>query len=134
MNLQIESSAPPFVLPHMLSEEYPAERFSPPALSLDAQGFIQASGKSVEKLFGYRQHELVWQHISCLFPKFAEIALMEGDQLNPLLRYLCHCDHVFEAINKQSEIIICNLNFFLIEHRGTPNLKLIVRPVGGAKS
>ena len=140
MNLQIESSAinkidiSGYATRHALTEEHGIERYSPPSLSLDIDGTIQKCGKSVETLFGYRPHELAWQHISCLFPKFSEVALVEGNRLNPLLSYLCHCDHAFEGISKQSDIIICNLNFFLIEHKGLQNMRLIVRPVANEKS
>jgi hypothetical protein len=45
-------------------------------MTLDEQGYIRECDKSVETLFGYCQHELVWQHISCLFPKLTEFALI----------------------------------------------------------
>lgn len=140
MNLQIESSAinkidvSVYAKRETLTEVHPNERYSPPAISLDADGFIQACNKSVEELFGYRQHELVLHHISCLFPKLTEVALMQGNRLNPLFNYICHCDHVFEAINRQSDIVICNLNFLLVENSGKLNLRLIVRPIANAKS
>ena len=140
MNLQIESSATDKIhnLSHanrqMLTNEKPTARYSSPMLALDVDGLIQECGESIATIFGYREHELVWQHISCLFPSFAEVALMQGSRLNPLLGYLCHCDHVFEAISKQGQVVICNLNFFLVENKGTPNLRMIVRPVTSAES
>ncbi len=108
-------------------------RYSSPMLALDSDGFIQECGEFIEAIFGYRPHELVWQHISCLFPHFSDVALMQGDRLNPLLNYLCHCDHIFEAINRQGEVVICNLNFFLVENKGVASLRMIVRPVAIAK-
>jgi transcriptional regulator of aromatic amino acid metabolism len=119
---------------HALIDERETERYSPPALSLDTNGYIQECDNTVEKLFGYRQHELLWQHISCLFPKFSEMDLLQGNRLNPMLSYICHCDYVFEAINKQSEIVICNLKFFLMEHKGVPNLRMIVRSIANANA
>lgn len=140
MNLQIESEAlseidvPVYAKQQTLTNEQPAERYSPPAISLDADGNIQACNKSVEELFGYRQQELLLHHISCLFPKLTEVALMQGNRLNPLFNYICHCDHVFKAVNKQSGIITCNLNFLLVENNGKLNLRLIVRPFADAQS
>lgn len=140
MNLQIESGTmnksniSSRATLHKLTDEHETERYSPPALSLDTNGYIQDCDKTVERLFGYRQHELLFQHISCLFPKFLEMALLQGNRLNPMLSYICHCDYVFEAINKQSETVICNLNFFLMESKGTPNLRMIVRSIANAKS
>lgn len=140
MNLQIESDAinkidvSAYARQQTLTGAQPTEQYSPPSLSLDADGLIQECDKSVETLFGYRQHELVSHHISCLFPKLTEVALMQGNRLNPLFNYICHCDHVFKAVNKQSDIITCNLNFFLVENKGKLNLRLIVRPVANAQS
>lgn len=108
--------------------------YAPPMLSLDDRGTIQECNISVEQLLGYPRNELVWQHISCLIPQFAEIDLILQDELNPLLTYICQCDHVFEAINKHGEIIKCNLNFFGIRQEGTTSLRLILRPIDNAQS
>ena len=140
MNMLIESDAirkidtSSYAKRQALNDVRQVERYDPPALTLDERGFIQECGKSIEKLFGYCQHELVWQHISCLFPKLADVTLLQGDRLNPMLYFICHCDHDFEAIDKQSAIIMCNLNFFLIKHEGIPTLRLIVRPIANEKS
>ena len=119
-------------LNHQMTEEQGMELYTPASLSLDSRGYIQTCSRPVEKLFGYRQHELLWQHISCLFPQFFEVARIQGERLNPLLNYLCHCDHDFEAIDKQGEAIICNLNLFLVENDGQQSLRLIVRPLVSA--
>ena len=138
MNLQIESDAineidvSAYAKRQTLTEVRPAEQHSLPLLSLDVDGLIQECDKSVETLFGYRQHELVLHHISCLFPKLKEVALMQGNRLNPLFNYICHCDHVFAAIKRQGGIINCKLNFFLVENKGKLNLRLIVRPIANA--
>jgi PAS domain S-box-containing protein len=138
MNMLIESNAidkiDVYAKQQTPPDEQLVERYSPPALLLDADGFIQACNKSVEELFGYRQHELVLHHISRLFPKLTEVSLMQGTRLNPLFNYICHCDHVFKALNKQSDIITCNLNFLLVENKGKLNLRLIVRPVANVQS
>jgi hypothetical protein len=100
------------------------------AFSLDENGYIQECGKSVENLFGYCQHELVWQHISFLFPYLAQIALAHEGKVNSLFRYIsyiCRCGHAFEGLCKQGNIIQCNLNLFHIENEGTPpSMRLIV--------
>lgn len=105
----------------------------PPALSLDKDGMIQDCSRSAERLFGYSRSELVWQHVSCLFPQLSDVELVRDDRLNPMLNYICHCDHNFEAIDKNSEVIVCNLNFFSIDYDGTHIFRLVVRPVGDAK-
>jgi PAS domain S-box-containing protein len=140
MNLQFENNqtdktvAQAVLIHNALTDEHGTESYSPPSFSLDGAGYIKKCGQSIEKLFGYQPDELVWRHISYLFPKFAEVALVQGKRLNPFLSYLCHCDHEFEAINKQSDIVTCNLNLFLVENMGRQNLRLIVRTVTHAKS
>jgi PAS domain S-box-containing protein len=140
MNMLIESSAinsidvSVFAQHPLLIDGKHMERLSPPAFWLDDNGYIQECDKSAERMFGYGQQELAWQHISCLFPSLAEVVLMQGDRLNPMLNYICHCDHVFEAIDRQGNIIICNLNCFLVDNKGKPNVRLMVRPVSNANS
>lgn len=140
MNLQIENNlitkidTSSYLKLQTLTEEQPLERYSPPSLSLDTDGFIAQCGTAIEELFGYTRQELMWRHICCLFPKFSEVDLMQTGRLNPQLSYLCHCDHEFNAINKRGRVVTCNLNFFLIEHNGMPSLRLIVRPVGNSKA
>jgi PAS domain S-box-containing protein len=140
MNLQTESNlmtkfdTSSYLKLQTLTKEQPLERNSPPSLSLDTGGFIAQFGKSIEELFGYTQQQLMWRHICCLFPKFSEVDLMQSGRLNPLLSYLCHCDHEFDAIDRHGKIVTCNLNFFLIEQNGMPSIRLIVRPVGNPKA
>ncbi len=103
--------------------------------SLDEKGYIQECEQSVENLFGYHPHELVWQHISCLFPELARIAQAQEGRINSLfhyISYICRCGHTFEALCKQGGIIKCNLNFFHIENEGMPTMRLIVRSVAHA--
>ncbi|HLP97817.1 MAG TPA: PAS domain-containing protein [Sideroxyarcus sp.] len=143
MDLQIENGATHINAAHLNIHSYAKRRTrneecleysSPAAFSLDANGFILECDRSVETLFGYSQLELVWQHISCLFPKLAEVALIQSGRLNPMLNFICHCDHIFEAIDRQSGIVTCNLTFLLVENKGTQNLRLIVRPVAAANA
>ncbi|MBI5890693.1 MAG: hypothetical protein HZB47_08460 [Nitrosomonadales bacterium] len=135
MDLQVDNKIDtlPSTTLKMLADQRAAGWRSPPALALDAGGFIQECGMCAETIFGYRQHELFWQHISCLIPSFADIPLMQGNRIDPMLNYICHCDHVFEAVDKQGKVVACNLNFFLVENKGVSSLRLIVRPVANAR-
>jgi PAS domain S-box-containing protein len=140
MNMLTESFASKMVdaasraVRNSMNKEQHTERFSPPVLLLDEDGFIQECGHSIEQIFGYSQHELLWQHVSCLFPKLGEVDLIQQGRVNPMLNYICHCDHIFEAINKHGGISVCNLNLFMLEHAGMKNLRLIVRPVAAANN
>lgn len=119
---------------HTMKIERKPVHHSPAVLLLDVDGFIQECSNSIEELCGYSQNELLWQHISCLFPKLGEMDLLQRGKLNPMLNYICHCDHIFEAMHKKSGIFVCNLNFFMVEHAAGRGLRLIVRPVMAANA
>lgn len=117
-----------------IDEERVVEMNDAPAFLMNVQGVIRSCNKSAERRFGYPQSELLWQHISRLFPQFGDVELVMQNHLNPLLNYLCRCDHIFEAINKKGEIISCNLTFFSIEREGMHLLRLVVRSNDNANS
>ena len=136
MNLWIKSNAASEIKisshsnQQKLTNDYLTELNNNPVLLLDDQGFIQEYSQSVESQFGYHRSQLLRQHISCLIPQLSEIDLILEGHLNPLLNYICHCDHIFEALNSRSDIIICNLGFVRIEYNARRFLRLIVRPYG----
>lgn len=115
-------------------EERVVEMHDAPTFLMNWQGVIRSCNASAERRFGYLQSELRWQHISCLFPQFAEVDLVMQDRLNPLLNYLCRCDHTFEAIDKKGEAVACHLTFFSIERGGLHLLRLVVRSSDDANS
>lgn len=100
----------------------------PPTLLLDEDGMIKDCSKSAERLFGYRLSEIVWQHVSCLFPQFLETALIQKGKVNPKFNYIAHCGHIFQGISKQGQVILTKLNFICLEHDGFCTTKLILRP------
>lgn len=105
------------------------ELHEPPALALDENGVIQRCSESCEELFGYRSLELVKQHVSRLFPQLSEVKLVLDGQFNPMLDFLCHCGHLFQAQNRQGNTFKSELSFVRIEHGGRRSLRLIVRPL-----
>jgi PAS domain-containing protein len=113
------------------TEGYVAELHEPAALSLGEQGLIQDCNKSLEKLFGFRRSELVWQHVSKLFPQLAGVEFVQSGQVNPLLKYLCRCGHLYQAQNRQGDCFSSSLSIFRLEYEGIRSLRMIVRPSGG---
>jgi PAS domain-containing protein len=111
-----------------------SERMDPPALSLDERGMIQDCSKSFERLFGFKRCDLVWQHVSRLLPQLTGVDLVEAGRLNPVLNYLCHCGHRYQAQNQQGDTFPCNLNFVRLEFGGKPSLRLILSPCCGLDS
>lgn len=116
------------------TDTLPPERTDPPALSLDERGMIQDCSKSFERLFGFKRCDLVWQHISRLLPQLTGVDLVEAGRLNPVLNYLCHCGHHYQAKNQQGDTFPCNLNFVRVEFGGKRSLRLILSPCGGLDS
>lgn len=111
-----------------------AAEFGLPTLTLDEDGVIRDCSLSGEKLFGYRSRELVWQHVSKLFPQLSEVELVKNSRLNPRLGFLCHCGHSFQSRNRDGSVFLSELSFVHLGGRrgdeGRWVLRLIVRPTG----
>ena len=140
MNLQITKKTPvesPTTFPserRRLIDRTPAECQEPPALSLDERGMIKDCSKSFEILAGYRRSELVWHHVSMVFPQLGEIELVQEGQINPKFNYLCRCGQIYRMLNHLGDSFSSNINFFTIENGGKKILRLIVHPLEGAQA
>lgn len=138
MNLAKYSNAPidtnAFPVSERLERTHIASWHEPPALTLDERGMIRDCSKSGETLFGYRRHNLVWQHVSMLFPQLSEVALVQQQRLNPLLNFLCRCGKLFQTQNRQGDIFFSKLSFVHLEYDGMYTLRLIVLPSDNTKS
>jgi hypothetical protein len=106
----------------------------PPVLTLDERGMIRDCSKSGERLFGYRRHNLVWQHVSMLFPQLSGVALVQKEQFNPLLNFLCRCGKLFQTQDRQGDTFLSKLSFVSLEYDGRHTLRLIVHPSDDTKS
>lgn len=139
MNLQSEDGAArgAYAFAKAISAEkirqHLSEEHDPPALSLDERGMILDSSKSFRKLFGFRRSDLVWKHVSSLFPQLADVELVQAGQVNSLLNYLCRCGKLYQAINRQGDKFSINLSFVRIEYKGRGILRLIVHPFSGGE-
>jgi hypothetical protein len=111
------------------SDGYWIEPQDPPSLALDERGIIQDCSKSFENLFGFQRRDLVWQHVSRLLPQLTGIDLVQAGRLNPLLNYLCHCGHRYDAQDRQGRIVSCILSFARVEFDGKRSLRLIINPL-----
>lgn len=110
-----------------------SEQHEPPALSLDERGMILDCSKSFRKLFGFRRGDLVWKHVSTLFPQLADVELVQSGQVNSLLNYLCRCGKLYQAKNRQGDTFSISLNLVRIEYKGKGILRLIVHPFAGGE-
>jgi hypothetical protein len=136
MNLQSDTNpatkfnADPFAN-HGIVDEDLTEWNDPPALSVDEHGMIQECSKSLERLFGFSQSDLLYQHFSMLFPQLTGVELVHEGQINPLLNYLCRCGHHFLTKNWKGEVFASNLSIAHIGYDGSRLLRVLVRPSAG---
>lgn len=117
-----------------INPSYYIEWQEPPVLTLDERGMIRDCSKSGESLFGYRRHNLVWQHVSMLFPQLSGVALVREERFNPQLNFLCHCGKLFQTRNRQGDTFLSKLSFVSLENDGRRTLRLIVQPSDNTKS
>ncbi len=133
-NVVIEPNAFPNAERLKRTHKYSAKWHEPPALTLDERGMICDCSESGESLFGYRRHDLTWQHVSKLLPQLSGVALVLEGRINPLLQFLCHCGHLFQVQNRLGDTFPSGLSFVHLEHDGIHTLRLIVRPSDNAKT
>ena len=128
-NTVIETNALSYAVWQERINEYPTEWDEPVVLSLDENGTIQDHCNSCKRLFGYHHIDLVMQHVSMLIPRLLGVALIQEGRFNPLVKFLCHCEHIFQAQNFQGDTFPCRLSFIHLEYDGNPTLRLMVHPV-----
>jgi PAS domain S-box-containing protein len=110
------------------------EQYDPPALSLDDRGMIIDCSKSFGRLFGFHRSDLVWHHVSTLFPQLEGVELVQGGQVNSFINYLCRCGQVYQAKNRSGDMFSSHLSFVRIEYNGKRILRMIVHPLSGRNS
>jgi PAS domain S-box-containing protein len=136
MNLQKEVHSASIIGAYSCAKEemidkYQTEQNDPLALSLDENGMIQECSRSIEKLFGFSQNDLLCRHFSMLFPQLTGVEIARAGQINPLLNYLCRCGHHFLTQNRQGEVFTSNLSVTHIGYDGSRLLRIVVRPSCG---
>ncbi|MDO8991061.1 MAG: PAS domain-containing protein [Sideroxyarcus sp.] len=105
-----------------------AAQNEPPALSLDERGMIQDCNPRIESLFGFQRSDLVWHHISMLFPQLTGVELVQSGKFNPSLSYLCRCGHCFKGLKRQGDVFSSNLSIAYIGYDGSRSLRIFVHP------
>jgi hypothetical protein len=98
-------------------------------LTLYNNGTICECNKAAGELLGCAPCKLTWQHISRFLPQLAENTLMQGERVNPNLRFLSHIGYGFEMIGFGGAHFACALFFNEVENLGRHYLRLIIRPI-----
>ena len=98
-------------------------------IALDDDGLIKTCSSSCEKLFGYPRTELLGHHVSLLLPKLEGVALVISNEVNPRLKYLCHCAIPFLARRRDGRMFAGEVFFNRLYSAGS-GLQVIVRNLG----
>lgn len=98
-------------------------------LTLHYNGMISDCNKAGGKLLGCLPSELIWQHISRLLPQLKNIALMQGQNLNPYLRFLSRVGYKFDVISLKGAHLVCKVFFCEIGCMGHRFLRVIICPI-----
>lgn len=97
--------------------------------TVDYNGLIAECNRAVGRLLGCLPSELIWQPISNLLPKLADIALVKDQTINPYLRFLSRAGYQFDLTNVKGAHIACRVFFCEVGSIGHRFLKVIVCPV-----
>lgn len=98
-------------------------------LTLYDNGTIRECNHAAAELLDCLPSKLTWQHISTIMPQLAETTLMQGEKINPNLRFLSHIGYGFEVIGLSGVHFACALFFNEVENFGRHCLRLIIRPI-----
>ena len=98
-------------------------------LTLNYSGMISDCNKAGGRLLGCLPSELIWQHISRLLPQLKNIALMQGQNLNPYLHFLSRVGYKFDVISLKGAHLVCKVFFCEIGCMGHRFLRVIICPI-----
>lgn len=98
-------------------------------LTLCDNGTIFECNNAAGALLDCAPSKLTWQHISTILPQLAEIALMQGEKINPNLRFLSRIGYTFEVVGMSGAHFSSAVFFNEVETFGRHFLRIILRPV-----
>lgn len=102
---------------------------NPAVLTLCDNGTVFECNDAASALLDCIPSRLTWQHISTILPKLAEIALMQGEGINPNLRFLSRIGYTFEVVGMSGVHFSSAVFFNEFENFGRHFLRIILRPV-----
>lgn len=98
-------------------------------LMLYDNGVICECNNAAGELLGCAPSKLTWQNISTFLPQLSQTSLMQGERINPNLRFLSHIGYGFEMIGISGVHFACALFFNEVENFGRHCLRIIIRPI-----
>ncbi len=98
-------------------------------LTLYDNGMIRDCSRVCAELLGCAASKLTWQHISIFLPQLADVALVNGERINPNLHFLSRIGHHFEAVGISGVHFACELFFNEVEILSQHCLRIIIQPI-----
>ncbi|MES2181121.1 MAG: hypothetical protein V4493_03370 [Pseudomonadota bacterium] len=99
-------------------------------LTIYENGIIKECNKLAADLLGCAPNKLTWLNISTFLPRLGEVALLEGERVNPYLRFLSRVGHQFELISLSGARFTSQLFFNEAESLCPRCLRVIIQPTG----
>lgn len=100
----------------------------PPALWMNNAGVIVECTPALAKLLGYSGPELVSQHVSVVLPQLSPAYAFRDGGLNPMLGFLCHLGHPFQARTRNGSAFGAKLYFVENGQQGQRAIRLLLLP------
>ena len=98
-------------------------------LTLYDNGIIRDCNIASAELLGCASNYLIWQHISNFLPQLMEVPLLNGETVNPYLKFLSRVGHHFEVVGTNGVRFFSTVFFNDVEDFGRHCLRIIFRPI-----
>lgn len=98
-------------------------------LTLYENGMIRDCNRASAELLGCASSNLIWQHISTFLPQLSEVPLLNGQTINPYLKFLSRVGHGFEVVGSNGVHFLSAVFFNDVEDFGRHCLRVIFQPM-----
>jgi PAS domain-containing protein len=97
-------------------------------LTVNYNGTIAECNRAGSKILGCLPAELIWQPLSRLLPKLKNVALLQGQNINPYLNFLSRAGYMFDLQTVKGAHLLSKVFFCEIGTIGQRFLRVIICP------
>jgi PAS domain-containing protein len=97
-------------------------------LAVNDNGMIAECNRASGKLLGCMPSELIWQPLSKLLPKLQNVALLQGQNVNPYLSFLSRAGYLFDLQTTKGVHLACRVFFCIVGCMEQHFLRVIICP------
>lgn len=97
-------------------------------LAVNYNGMIAECNRAGGKLLGCLPSELIWQPLSKLLPKLHNVALVQGQNVNPYLNFLSRAGYLFDLQTAKGAHLACRVFFCVVGCMEQHFLRVIICP------